>query len=303
MGDEGIVAWVAQTGEPLLANDVNKDPRYRFIEELSTTKSELAVAVRIGENILGILDIESNEIDAFSTADLSTAQTLADQLAIAIDNARLYQATGQIAVMEERNRMAREIHDTLAQGFTGIVLQLEAAEQAISSEGLEVVQHLNKAKSLARGSLNEARRSVWDLRPKALEQLSLVEALRQEVGRLAQTNNIKARFDTSDQARELPLEVETALLRICQESLANIRKHASATEVKVDLAFDESYVTLNIRDNGRGFKTGAATREKGKDAGFGLVSMQERARNLGGTFEVQTEKRKGTLIKVMIPAM
>ncbi|MFC1845871.1 histidine kinase [Chloroflexota bacterium] len=303
MGDEGIVAWVSQTGEPLLANDVSQDPRYRFIEELSTTKSELAVAVRIGENILGVLDIESKEIDAFSEADLFTAQTLADQLAVAIDNARLYQATGQMAVMEERNRMAREIHDTLAQGFTGIILQLEAAEQALSDGSSEVYQHLNKAKSLGRGSLNEARRSVWDLRPKALEQLSLVEAMRQEVGRLAQTDNIKARFDVSHEVRELPLEVETAMLRICQESLANIRKHANATEVKVELAFNDSGVVLNIRDNGRGFQTKVKKNEKVKNAGFGLVSMQERARNLGGTFEVQTEKRKGTLIKIVIPTM
>ena len=146
-----------------------------------------------------------------------------------------------MAVMEERNRMAREIHDTLAQGFTGIILQLEASEQALGDGNPEALQHLNKARSLARGSLNEARRSVWNLRPQALERLSLTEALRQEVGRFAQVSNIKARFDVSDSIRELPLDVETAILRICQESLANIKKHAQATEVKVDLTFDSQY--------------------------------------------------------------
>jgi signal transduction histidine kinase len=303
MGEEGLVGWVAQTGEPLLVNDVSNEPKYRFVEELSGTKSELAVAIKAKDKILGVLDIESNEIDAFSEADLSTSQTLADQLAIAIENARLYQETGKMAVMEERNRMAREIHDTLAQGFTGIILQLEAAEQASEGVNSETLQLISKARSLARGSLNEARRSVWNLRPQALERLSLVEALRQEVVRLAQSSNIKARFEVSESKRELPLDIETALLRICQESLANIKKHAQATEVKVDLDFDESNVVLAIRDNGVGFNTDKNGKVKEEHRGFGLISMQERAKSLGGTFEVQSEEKEGTIIKIVIPVM
>ena len=303
MAEEGIVAWVAQTGEPLLVNDVSNEPRYQFIEKLSTTKSELAVAIRFKDSILGVLDIESNEIDAFSESDLFTAQTLADQLAIAIENARLYQETGQMAVMEERNRMAREIHDTLAQGFTGIILQLEAAEQSLDGDKSDLLQHLNRARSLARGSLNEARRSVWNLRPQALERTSLVEALRQEVARLAQSSDIAARFDVSEKTRELPLEIETALLRICQESLTNIKKHAKATEVKADLSFDERQVVLTIRDNGMGFTGKRKSDSKSKHSGFGLIGMQERARSLGGTLAVQSEKDKGTVIVVTIPVM
>lgn len=302
MGEEGVVAWVAKTGEPLLANDVAHEPHYSYIEELNETKSELAVPIKIGERIMGVLDIESENLDAFSDADLFTAQTLADQLGIAIENARLYKETGQIAVMEERNRMAREIHDTLAQGFTGIILQLEAAEQALGASN-DVLQHLNKARSLARGSLNEARRSVWDLRPKALEQLSLSEALRQEAGSFASSTNIKTRIDISEKTRTLPPEVETTILRICQEALNNIRKHARATEVRIALAFKEADVTLKVRDNGVGLKTGASKGAKGEHKGFGLISMQERARNVGGKFEVQSEKGKGTLIQVTIPTM
>ncbi len=303
MGEEGIVAWVANIGEPLLANDVSLDSRYNFIEELSATKSELAVPVKVGEKIIGVLDIESDKTDAFSDADLYTAQTLADQLAIAIENARLYEETGQMAVVEERNRMAREIHDTLAQGFTGIILQLEAAEQALDGESSEIITHLNKAQSLARGSLNEARRSVWNLRSEALEHLSLVEAVKQEVVRFAQTSNVKARCDVSGNVRSLPIEVDTALLRICQESLTNARKHAGATEVKVSMNFGKSNVTLSIQDNGVGLKTGGSNEGIEKRPGFGLISMQERARNLGGTFEVQSEEDKGTVITVMIPVM
>jgi len=299
--EESIVGWVAQAGEPILANDVSEDPRYRSVEALRETKSELAVPVKIGSTVLGVLDIESTEVDAFNEADLYTAQTLADQLAVAIDNARLYEETRQIAVMEERNRMAREIHDTLAQGFSGIILQLEAAEQALGSDTLAAERHLNQARSLARKSLSEARRSVWNLRPQALEQLPLAEAVKQEVDKFSQSVGVSAKFNVSGTMRELPPEMETGLLRICQESLANIRRHAKATEVEVSLEFDESVLELSIRDNGVGFKSRRSSDDEKRQGAFGLIGMRERARGLGGTFEVQSKRGKGTLVKVVIP--
>jgi len=299
--EESIVGWVAQSGEPILANDVSEDPRYRAVEALRETKSELAVPVKVGNNVIGVLDIESKEIDAFSEADLYTAQTLADQLAVAIENARLYEETRQMAVMEERNRMAREIHDTLAQGFSGIILQLEAAEQAMSGDVSATERHLNQARSLARKSLAEARRSVWNLRPQALEQLRLVEAIKQEVDKFSQSIGVNAKFSVFGARRELPPEIETGLLRICQESLANVRKHAKATEVEVSLNFNESALELSIRDNGVGLKSRAASGDVNKRDTFGLISMQERARGLGGTLELQSRRGKGTLVRVVIP--
>jgi signal transduction histidine kinase len=299
--EDGMVGWVARTGEPLLASDVDKEPRYRAVEALSDTKSELAVAVKIGDKVLGVLDIESTEVDGFGEADLFTAQTIADQLAVAIENARLYEETGQMAVMEERNRMAREIHDTLAQGFTGIILQLEAAEQALSENPPDLERHLNQAGSLARKSLAEARRSVWNLRPQALEQLFLAEALQREVERFTHEAGVDARFVVSGDRRELSPDVEVGLLRICEESLANVRKHAKASEVEVDLTFDKAAISLSITDNGVGFRPQTLSRTSKKRRGFGLVSMQERARGLGGTFEVQSNKGKGTGVRVVIP--
>jgi nitrate/nitrite-specific signal transduction histidine kinase len=296
-----IVGWVAQAGEPILANDVSEEPRFRAVEALRDTKSELAVPVRIGNKVFGVLDIESAEVDAFSEADLFTAQTLADQLAVAIDNARLYDETRQIAVMEERNRMAREIHDTLAQGFSGIILQLEAAEQALSDDSSAAERHLNQARSLARKSLAEARRSVWNLRPQALEQMPLAEALKQEVDKFSQSSGMTTRFNVFGDRRELPPEMQSALLRICQESLTNVRKHAKATEVEVGLTFNESAVELTISDNGAGFKPRASKRDGDKRGAFGLIGMRERARGLGGMFEVQSKRGKGTLVRVVIP--
>lgn len=301
MDEEGIVGWVARAGEPLLVNDVGKEPRYRAIEALSDTKSELAVAIKLGDKVFGVLDIESSKHHAFSEADLFTAQTLADQLAVAIENARLYEETRDMAVMEERNRMAREIHDTLAQGFTGIILQLEAAEQALHDNPPETERHLNQASSLARKSLAEARRSVWNLRPKALEQAHLADAVKQEVSKFSEQSSVSASFTLHGNRRELSPDVETGLFRICQESLANIGKHAEATQVEVALAFDTSMVILTVRDNGIGFEQKSPGKGSKKRQGFGLVSMQERARGLGGTFEIQSKKKEGTLVRVSVP--
>ena len=304
MDEESIVGWVAQTGEPILANDVSEDPRYRAVEALRETKSELAVPVKIGNNVIGVLDIESTDVDAFGEADLYTAQTLADQLAVAIDNARLYDETRQMAVMEERNRMAREIHDTLAQGFSGIILQLEAAEQALGSDLPALQRHLNQARNLARKSLAEARRSVWNLRPQALEQRPLAEAIKQEVDRFSQSTGVSVKFNILGDRRDLSPELEAGILRIFQESMTNVRKHAKATAVEVNLTFSESAAELAVRDNGIGFKpevSGDGDKSGKKRDTFGLISMRERARGLGGNFEVQSQRGKGTLVKIVIP--
>ncbi len=303
VGDSSIVGWVAQTGEPILANDISEQPRYKSVEALKDIKSELAVPVKLGDKVLGVLDIESTEVDAFGEADLFTAQTLADQLAIAIENARLYEGTRQMAVMEERNRMAREIHDTLAQGFSGIIMQLEAAEQALGGEEMAAAErHINQAKSLARKSLAEARRSVWNLRPQALEQFPLYEALKQEVDKFAQVSGIRAEFEVAGARRSVPAEVEAALLRICQEALANVRKHAEASEVGVRLVFDDGVVELVVSDNGKGFEARVPSEDEVRRRGtFGLISMRERARSIGGHFEVLSESGKGTIVKVTVP--
>ena len=192
--------------------------------------------------------------------------------------------------------MAREIHDTLAQGFTGIVLQLEAAEQALDGDVTAAQEHLDRARSLARESLNEARRSVWALRPQALEQLPLVDTLRQETEKFLQDSGVKVNLNISGERQTLPPDVESTLLRICQESLNNVRKHARASEADVNLAFEKEVVKLTIHDNGTGFDPEVPT-----EGAFGLIGMRERARLLRGTLAVHSEHGQGTRIEVMIP--
>lgn len=298
--DEGIIGKAARSGEYVLVNDLASQPGYRKADSTSETRSELVIPVKMGGRVLGVLDIESAEVDGFDEADVFTAQTLADQLAVAIENARLYQETRSMAVTEERNRMAREIHDTLAQGFTGIILQLEATEQALGETNDDVQKHLNQARSLARKSLAEARRSVWNLSPQALEQLRLDEAIKHEVDRFKHDNGIDATYTQYGERRDIPPEMGTAMFRICQESLANVAKHAQATSVEVVLDFEGSEIDLIIKDNGTGFdlENGGNV---GKSGGFGLISMRERALGQNGKFDVQSEKGSGTVIKVSFP--
>ena len=210
------------------------------------------------------------------------------------------QTMRELVVVEERNRMAREIHDTLAQGFTGIVLQLEAAEQVLDGNHAEVEGHLDRAKNLARESLQEARRSVWDLLPKSLEEHSLDDAIQQAVDSWADQGHETASFVLSGDQRELPPEVQTALLRICQESLSNIRRHARATEVKVELRSYPDEACLGVQDNGQGFNL-EEVKSEGRHGGFGLAGMEQRARILGGTMSVKSQTGKGTLVEVRIP--
>ena len=178
-----------------------------------------------GERFTSIVEIGDLTFESHYSPVRNEAGEVVGIIGVSIDMTERKQAENtmrELAVLEERNRVAREIHDTLAQGFTGIVLQLEAAEQALDGGHTEVEGHLSRAKGLARESLQEARRSVWDLLPKALEDRSLDAALRQEVDRWAEDGREKASFIFSGDGRELPSPVQAALLRICQESLTNV---------------------------------------------------------------------------------
>ena len=210
------------------------------------------------------------------------------------------QQTREVAVLGERNRMAREIHDTMAQGFTGIVLQLEAAEQAMAGSADEAVGHLDRARGLAREGLQEARRSVWGLLPHALEQAPLDTALQVEVQRFEAEGGGTTEFNISGKLRELPPEVQTVLLRICQESLTNIRRHAEASEVSVNLKYQADEVLLSVQDNGIGFDLATVQHEKNA-VSFGLIGMRQRAEQLEGQLVVDSTKNKGTLVQLTIP--
>ncbi len=301
IGEQGIVGHVANTGLPWVAPDVSKDPFYTTLAvESPETRSELAMPIKQGDIVVGVLDIHSAHLDAFDDIDVLIAQTIANQLAVAIENARIFDETRDLAVLEERNRMAREIHDTLAQGFTGIVIQLEAGEQAIEERPDELQQHISVAKGLARQCLAEARRSVWDLLPEDLEEHPLDAVIASEVEKFDRTGGEVISFKLLGGRRQLTPAVQAALLRICQESLTNMRKYADAKRVDVTLDLALDAVTLSVVDDGVGFDPDAVRIEEGR-GGFGLTGMRQRARLLHGDVEIASAPGKGTRVEARIP--
>lgn len=203
----------------------------------------------------------------------------------------------EASILEERNRMAREIHDTLAQSFTGILAQVGAANQVLMDD-LEAAQaHLNLIKELARTGLTEARRSVVALRPQLLEEGSLQSALHRLIAQIrAAAMDTTLYYEIEGAVYSLPTEVENNLLRMGQEALTNAIKHANADEIRVELAYDRDQVCLRVRDNGQGFGVGSIPASEG----FGLLGMSERAERIGAQLTIRSQPGQGTEIVVVI---
>ena len=213
-------------------------------------------------------------------------------------HAQLLAQAREAGVLDERQRMAGEIHDTLAQGLTGIVTQLEAA----GARPADWHRHVETATQLARDSLTEARRSVQALRPRSLERAPLPEALAEVVERWSGVTGVPAELTTTGTARPLLPEIEVALLRTAQEALANVGKHANATRVGLTLSYMEDLVTLDVRDDGTGFDP-AGVPAGTTEGGFGLTAMRERVRRIAGTLAVESEPGAGTAISACAPAI
>jgi len=293
---ESIVNSVLQSCRPRLVTDVGRREETNETRGSNNAEAELAVPIAIGTLRLGVLDIRADRAGGLDEMDLFTAQTVADQIASVVESARVAKETRELTMLDERNRMAREIHDTLAQGFTGIVLQLEAAEQSLGDAPENASRHIDRARALARASLAEARRSVWALRPTALENGRLADALRGEVRVLSEDGQIQVTCHISGDSRRLQPEVEDSLFRICQEALANIRRHSRARTAQVHLTCDAGAARLLVRDDGIGFDP-----EAPREGSFGLIGIEERARRCGGTVRITSKPGQGTIIDVEIP--
>ena len=210
-------------------------------------------------------------------------------------HAQLLVQAREAGVHDERQRMAGEIHDVLAQGLTGIVTQLEAASAVPGT----AERHVEAAKKLARESLAEARRSVQALRPQPLDSSALPEALDEVVTAWSDLHGLPATLITTGAARPLLPEIETTLLRTAQEALANVSRHAAAARVFLTLSYMEDVVTLDVRDDGSGFDPAVPPRE----SSYGLAAMRERVLRIAGTLSVESEPGAGTAVSACVPAL
>ncbi len=276
---------------------VDWDRWERYGDMSKRTQSILIAPLLRGNDVIGSISAQSYAPNSYRRRDIELLATVANVAAVAIENAMLFEQASDVAVSEERNRLAREIHDTIAQGLVGIILQLEAIGAQLESSALST--RIDRALALARANLDEARRSVRDLRAAPLEHLSLLEAIEQ----LAEQHmdEVESRV-TIDAPRTLPLledKVEAAIYRFVQESLTNCRKHARNAEVQVRIAIDAE-VRIEVRDNGPGFDIGALKPERSSNR-FGVQGMRERAERLGGSLHIESAVGMGTTLRMIFP--
>ena len=204
-------------------------------------------------------------------------------------------------VLEERERLAGDIHDTVAQGLASIVMLLEAAQASLESSGPGTLSHIEQALQAARDNLREVRRLVWALRPESLEKGTLTEAMR----RLAATANgdgvIDVKVVVDGKVRRLPTEIEVTVLRAAQELLSNVRRHAAATRATVALTYEDDAVVLKASDDGQGMDAESLGRSPGRDGGLGLVMMRERVEALAGSLHIDSHSGAGTAVSIRLP--
>lgn len=256
----------------------------------------LCVPLMLAGKVTGLLSIRFQQKRTFRSEEIELTRALTHQAMLAVQWMRLSQQSRQAAVMAERNRMARDIHDTLAQGFTGVIVQLEAAEDAISQgQSKNLDHHIQSARELARNSLKEARLSVQALRPSALEDRNLAEALELLSEKMTFGSPLVASFILKGKPEPLPVEWEENLLRIGQEALTNALRHAQAKKFVTRLTFGSDHISLELWDDGRGFDPTS------KSDGFGLLGIRERAEGMGGQLVLNSSIGSGTVILIILP--
>jgi PAS domain S-box-containing protein len=258
-------------------------------------RAVLFVPMLIAGRVTGIIGVRFSQKRAFQKDEIELTQALAHQAMLAIQLMRLSEQSRQAAVAAERNRMARDIHDTLAQGFTGVIMQLEATKGAIAQNNLaEATDRVERAGDLARVGLGEARRSVMALRPRSLQGTSLCMALDDLLKRMTNGSGLQAEFHLEGDEPTMPAEWEESLLRIAQESLTNTVKHAKAKNFRATLTIAANAIQFHLVDDGAGFDLHA------EHEGFGLVGMKERVDQIGGQFILRSLPGQGTEIQIIL---
>jgi signal transduction histidine kinase len=293
IGAQGISGWVAATGKAALIPDVSKDTRYIWMQG-SATRSELIVPIIIREQTIGVLDVQSERLNGFSDVDFELIQALANQAGVAIQNARLYDRARQMAVMEERQRLARELHDSVTQSLYGVSLYAEAASGHFARGNVDkAAQYMQDIKTTALESLADMRLLIFELRHPLLEKEGLVSMLRSRLFSVEKRAGIQVALE-SNLDRRLPPSAEKALYGIANEALNNTLKHARATKVAVELRDDAGTVTMEVSDDGVGFDPASAEAA----GGLGLSGMRERAQREGWQLEINTAPGRGTRVAV-----
>ncbi len=305
---EGIAGKVAQTGVAILVEDISTDPRAAHLDLMAIEghRTFVCVPLRSKDRILGVLNIVSHEASKFSSEDVRLLESIAAQIAIAIENSRLHQEVrhkeeirgellqDMISLQEEeRRRIARELHDETSQVLASLTASLEAAASMLPTGADKTKAILRKAQALAINILDEIHKLIYELRPILLDDLGLVAAIRWLTENNLRAAGITVNFNTVGHVRRLPPQLETALFRVTQEAIYNIAKHAQANNVDISLHFKKSAIEVHIKDDGRGFDVQKAMSSKDRPRGLGLLGMKERIELINGALNIRSRMGDG----------
>ena len=292
---QGLAGKVALSGEPVMIEDAQLNGRVTpAIIEAEKIRGLMQIPIRVAGEVFGIFSADYLAPHRFTEAEKRLLSAFAQRAGLAIERARLYEREQQIAVMQERNRLARDLHDSVSQSLYGVSLYAEVAAQLLRSGEIEKTdQNLQELKSMALNSLAEMRLLIYELRPSAFKEEGLIAAIQTRLdaveGRVGLEANLVVKGDIS-----LPLQVEEGLFRITQEALNNVLKHAQAKSVAILLAQEEHMIRLEVTDDGVGFDPAKAC-----EAGcLGLHSMKERAQEMDAEFEIISQLGSGARVIV-----
>jgi PAS domain S-box-containing protein len=290
--------------EPFIIDDAQgKTPLaqgYRQVAEaypdtdFSYVRAWLGIPLMVQERLIGVLSIGHRRPNVYTPRHAALALTIANQAAIAIENARLYEQAQRLAVLEERQRLARELHDSVSQALYGIGMGASTARELLARDPAQAAAPLDYVISLTEAGMAEMRALIFELRPDSLEKEGLVAALRNQAAALRARHGLEVQAEFCEEPA-LPFEVKEALYRIAQEALHNTVKHAQANVVEIRLDDCEGQITLEVQDDGVGFDPGAEY-----PGHLGLHSMRERAARLGGALEIESEAGRGTRLRACI---
>lgn len=295
---EALAGWDMEQGQPLVVSNIAEGAGpLRMIPVKVDDRTYAGVPMRVRGHVLGVLSVVRSMERPFSAEEVKLLTSIADEVGVAVENARLYQQAEQLAVLRERERLARELHDSVTQSLYSLTLLAEAGGRLAGSGNLEKVkEYLARLAEIGQQALKEMRLLVYELRPLVLKREGLVGALRHRLESVEKRAGVDARLLIEGEL-ELPALVEEALYRIAQEALNNALKHAAPTLVTVCIRTAEDSVELEVVDNGRGFDPQAVS----DMGGLGLVSMHERVEKLGGALTALSKPGGGTTVKARLP--
>ncbi|GAA0968619.1 hypothetical protein GCM10009555_014340 [Acrocarpospora macrocephala] len=295
----GMLGAMLREGAPVRLPDLRRDPRFEWWPKAHPVlKDFLGVPILDGDQVLGIIFLANKRTPGgFTTADEELLTLFAAHAAIALINARLYERSRELTVIEERTRMARELHDAVTQKLFSLRLTARAAAALLASDPARAARELDQVQRLAGEALAELRTVIVELRPAELDRHGLVETLRKHVALLDRLHPVELSFTLEGEPPgDLPPAAEVAVLRVAQEALHNALRHAESCVITVTLAQAGSRLTLEIADDGKGFDLVDA-----ESRGLGLASMRDRAESACGSLDITPNPQGGTAVRLVVP--